>query len=517
MNWLEKYRPKSFDEINIQLDIKKKMEEWLILFRNRQTTNNFLYLYGVPGSGKTTMANLLLKKYNYDILEWNVIDLKQSKNLDETLEKVIKRKNINVLIKQRKVYSAIILEECDCLANSGRELIYRITETFKNLEDLVPIICTSNELEDILPTNYKNCYNLYFSPLSKEDIIITYTHIKNIDKWKIDKETENKIIECLFDKLDTDLRQWLIHLENIIKLNKNDINFDKFIKYWETIDKKNKNYTNYEIVEKIYKNEFDIFDNKNYMNVLIKSNMDMIVPMICYSNINIVENKIKYNDINDFLLKKQYLSENYIQYETMRNYKYRETIYDIDENINKNGIYIAISTICYFSKKQSKVKKVNKDNNKSIEITYPSIIYNKKYTECSHRKIINNLSYKYDLSYNYIKMWGYCLYNIYNIDNIEIDDYMIIELFSNYSDIFGNFIDIEDIYDIFKCDYLISIKKNNRDYILKNIYKKLYGYTINNLNRNNIYKDKDIDKNIIYKDINKCRGRPSKNKLKLLT
>ena len=114
-------------------------------------------------------------------------------------------------------------------------------------------------------------------------------------------------------------------------------------------------------------------------------------------------------------------------------------------------------------------------------------------------------------------MWGYCLYNIYNIDNIEIDDYMIIELFSNYSDIFGNFIDIEDIYDIFKCDYLISIKKNNRDYILKNIYKKLYGYTINNLNRNNIYKDKDIDKNIIYKDINKCRGRPSKNKLKLLT
>jgi len=494
MIWLVKHKPKTFDEINIQLDIKKKMEDWLILFRNRQTTNNYLYLYGVPGSGKTTMANLLLKKYNYDIMEWNVIDLKQNKNLDITLEKVIKRKNINILIKQKKVYSAVILEECDCLSNSGKELISKITEAFKTLEDVVPIICTSNELDELnidtinISNNInKNSYNLYFGSLQRNDILITYHMIKKKEKWQFD--FENELLSLMFEKLDTDLRQWLIHLENIYniyKKNDNRLSINELYKYWNVIEKKNKNYTNYQIVERLFNKELSNED----IYLLSTGDMDITIPMMAYINVENCE-----LNINDFLEQRKYISSSYINYEIMRNYKSIETAFDINENLTTMSNYYSLSSIYYIN---------NKNVNKCQNIIFPSIIYNKKYTECTHRKMITTLMLKYNVSFDYIKNWSYSLYFLNYID--KLSDYEVIEVLNNYNDIFGNIIDIEDISEIFKCDFLryidddglnsSLIKKRKKENILKNI-----------LNILNI--------EIVKSDIKKPRGRPSKkNKLK---
>jgi DNA polymerase III delta prime subunit len=488
MIWLEKHKPKTFDEINIQLDIKKKMEDWLILFRNRQTTNNFLYLYGVPGSGKTTMANLLLKKYNYDILEWNVIDLKQNKNLDTTLEKVIKRKNINIMIKQKKVYSAVILEECDCLSNSGKELISKITDAFKTLEDVVPIICTSNELEEMNIdnvsngfNNYKNSYNLYFGPLLKNDILITYQKIKKIEKWQFD--FENEILTLMFEKLDTDLRQWLIHLENIVNIYKKcnkTLTINEFYKYWNVIEKKNKNYTNYQIVEKLLNKELTNDD----IYLLSTSDIDITIPMMAYVNVENCE-----LNINEFLKQRIYISNSFMNYEIMRNYKSLDTSYDIQDDLTIHANYYSLSSINYIN-----IKNVNKCKN----IVFPSIIYNKKYTECTHRKMITTLMLKYNVSFDYIKNWSYSLYFLNYID--KLNDYEVIEVLNNYNDIFGQVIDIDDISEIFKCDFLRYIdddiiKKRKKENILKNI-----------LNILNI--------EIVKSDIKKPRGRPSKKKLK---
>lgn len=496
MNWLEKHKPKTFDEINIQLDIKQKMEDWLILFRNRQTENNFLYLYGVPGSGKTTMANLLFKKYNYDIMEWNVIDLKQNKNLDEILEKVIKRKNINILIKQKKVYSAVILEECDCLMNSGKEVIYKITEAFKTLEDVVPIICTSNELEENIDiinncnstSSFKNSYNLYFGPLSKNDILITYHFIKNKEKWIIDKETENEILDYMFDKLDTDLRQWLIHLENIF-LNK-QFSLIEFQKYWNVFEKKNRHYTNYQIVEKLLNNEFSLQDIYN----ISTGDIDITIPMMAYINCN-----KDIDNVKDFLKQRMYISNCFTHYEIMRNFKNVENAFDIQENLSLHSNYYSLASV-YYINNQSIVK--NKDK-QTLNIIFPSIIYNKKYTECTHRKMITTLMCKYYVSYEYIKNWSYSLY-LLNFIN-KFDEFTMIEILNHFNDIFGNIIDIEDISEIFKCDFIRyinndglnsnEIKKRKKENILKNILQNL-----------NI--------TIVKSNIKKPRGRPPKNKLK---
>lgn len=483
MNWLEKYKPTNFDDIEIQCDVKNKMEEWLLLFQQRKTSNQFMYLYGSPGCGKTTLANLLLKKYHYDILEWNVIDLKQNKNLDETIEKVIKRKNINILIKQKKVYSAVILEECDCLNSTGKDLISKITNLFSNLEDVVPIICTSNELEE--DNSMKNSYNLYFTPLTKDDINKTYQRIKKQEKWSIDEKDEELFLNCMFDKLDTDLRQWLIHLENIhYCLNTVNKKFDleKFYNYWKSIEKKNKHYTDYQIVEKLYRREFTLQD----IFLLSTGEVNEILPMMSYTNLLQYHSKLDITSnkfITNFLNVRKTISEKYIDYEILRNYRK-----NFSEHIHIYSIIYSLGHILnlFFNRRCVYVE--------NTEIEFPSIIYNKKYTECTHRKMINTYTNKYDINYEHLKFWSYYLYLLYyhyeNCQNSQNDD----NILKQYFEMFGYPIDNEDIHEIFKCDFLREpIKKRKKDNIIQTITEKL--------------SIKIIDKNISNK---KTRGRPKK-------
>lgn len=525
MNWLNKYRPNHYDDIKIQLNIKKKMEEWLQLFINRNTDYKFLYLYGSPGCGKTTMANLLLSKYNYDILEWNVIDLKQNKNIDETINKVINRQNINILIKQKKVSSAIILEECDCLSNSGKEIISNLTKKFDNLEDIVPIICTSNELEDYTKnSNIKNSYNLFFEQLTKKDIMNIYLHIKSNENIYIDNIIEDTLLKCLFDKLDTDLRQWLIHLENIVNLYYNNHSnqyiiekLDRFYNYWSCIEKKNKYYTNYEIVSSLYNQNLDNNDLINISN----GEKNNILPMMCYTNLdNIYKYKNKSNDdfknFNNYLAQRKRISKQFIYYEKFKNYKNNF----LEDRIYIIAIIYILFSINYFikcvynSKTLKSIAIINKDN-----IPFPSIIYNKKYTECTHRKMISYITMKYNVSYEFIKFLTYYMYMLYNNKDVIQSDKLLINFKEDIK-----IIDINDIEDILKCDFLkddiqLSKYKHHKQSIILYL-KKLFNNNIisndtnNHLNINIV--NNSIDNNRVTDNINdticnkKKRGRPSK-------
>jgi hypothetical protein len=122
------------------------------------------------------------------------------------------------------------------------------------------------------------------------------------------------------------------------------------------------------------------------------------------------------------------------------------------------------------------------------EVSFPSNIYNKKYTECTHRKHINQMMYDYNISRIEINYWSFLLYLIYlNLDNNNIQ-----QLIDFYSVMFKNNINNEEINEIFKCDYLrIDLKKRKKENILKTLYKTL-----------NI----DIKKNVEKKK----RGRPKK-------
>ena len=154
LSWLEKYRPQTFSDYYIskqQLDIVKK---WIKDFRNNEKdAKPFLILYGAPGIGKTTLAYLILKYYNYEIIECNASDVRTKKTIRESIGQIGKT---SVCIDDSNNFKkiAIIMDEIDGLAggesSSVQEIVDIITkdkDSKKNIS-ICPVICTSNSIKD---------------------------------------------------------------------------------------------------------------------------------------------------------------------------------------------------------------------------------------------------------------------------------------------------------------------------------------------------------------------------------
>ena len=175
LSWLKKYSPKTFDECLIKSDEKTKMDGWLKYISNpevelsvsgkksdsknkdkkdktstkgkkkNENDTNCLFLYGPPGIGKTTIANLLLKKYNYDVLEFNASDTRTAKTIQENLNQVGGSHNVIDFMCNKKTKIAIILDEIDGLSNGDKGGMSEINNIIaQSREKKTPFICISN-------------------------------------------------------------------------------------------------------------------------------------------------------------------------------------------------------------------------------------------------------------------------------------------------------------------------------------------------------------------------------------
>ena len=86
MMWSEKYRPQSFMDLLGNEDSRKLFLGW---FEKWKKGTKPLLLVGPPGIGKTTLANLAAKNFDYDMIGLNASDVRNKKNIQEILEPVL--------------------------------------------------------------------------------------------------------------------------------------------------------------------------------------------------------------------------------------------------------------------------------------------------------------------------------------------------------------------------------------------------------------------------------------------
>jgi replication factor C large subunit len=155
MTWIERYRPKNFEEIKGQDEAVAKVKIFLENFPKKKKA---IILYGAPGTGKTTLAHVIANNLNAEIFELNASDLRNKSNLKEVLKPAIEQQS---LIKQNKI---ILIDEVDGISKFDygglSELLY-IMETSP-----YPMIITANDI-----------WNKKFSPLRKKCEILQLKEI----------------------------------------------------------------------------------------------------------------------------------------------------------------------------------------------------------------------------------------------------------------------------------------------------------------------------------------------------
>ena len=126
-----------------------------------------LLLYGKAGTGKTTLAKLLVKNIECDYLYINASD----ENNVDTVRTKVKNFASTIGFKDMKI---IILDECDYITPNAQAALRNLMETFSKH---CRFILTCNYVERIIDPIQSRCQSFQIIPPSKQEVA---SHLYNI-------------------------------------------------------------------------------------------------------------------------------------------------------------------------------------------------------------------------------------------------------------------------------------------------------------------------------------------------
>ena len=160
--WVEKYRPTTLDTYIGNEHLKSKVKVYL-----ESGDLPHLLLFGKAGTGKTTLAKLLVNNINCDYLYINASD---ENSVDVVREKV-KNFASTMGFAEMKV---IILDECDYITPNAQAALRNLMETFSKH---CRFILTCNFVERIIDPIQSRCQSFQIIPPDRKQVAV---HMSNI-------------------------------------------------------------------------------------------------------------------------------------------------------------------------------------------------------------------------------------------------------------------------------------------------------------------------------------------------
>ena len=226
--WVEKYRPSNLDTYIGNEHLKDKVSVYLV-----SGDLPHLLLYGKAGTGKTTLAKILVKNIECDYLYINASD----ENNVETVRTKVKNFASTMGFKDYKI---IILDECDYITPNAQAALRNLMETFSKH---CRFILTCNFVERIIDPIQSRCQSFQIIPPSKKEVA---KHIHNI-LLKENVMSDMKDLKVLIDSGYPDIRRVINSAQrNVVKdklkldttsIIQNDYKL-KLLKILKTQDKK---------------------------------------------------------------------------------------------------------------------------------------------------------------------------------------------------------------------------------------------------------------------------------------
>ena len=184
MMWSEKYRPKNILDLVGNEDARNSFVEWLTKWKKGTKP---ILLVGPPGIGKTTLANLAAKQFDYDLISLNASDVRSKKNIQEILSPVLGNETIFGT-------PMIFIDEVDGVHGradyGGTEAIIKILK-----ESTVPIVLAANsDLSDKMKSIKKNARVIQFRPLSPRLLRFYLNKILQLENGKINSDSLMKLV-----------------------------------------------------------------------------------------------------------------------------------------------------------------------------------------------------------------------------------------------------------------------------------------------------------------------------------
>lgn len=200
--WLEKYRPKTLDQVKGNKEI---LSQFKCIIEDGSIPN--MILTGPPGCGKTSSVlciarEILKENFSKAVIELNASD---ERGIDVVRSKIKEFAQLKVRIPEN-AHKIVILDEADSLTTNAQQAMRMIISDFS---DSTRFVFACNDSSKIIEPIQSRCVILRFSRLSDQDILEKIKEICALENVAYD----NSGLEAIIFSAEGDMRTAINNLQ----------------------------------------------------------------------------------------------------------------------------------------------------------------------------------------------------------------------------------------------------------------------------------------------------------------
>lgn len=193
MLWIEKYRPKTVEEVIGNEKAKRSFINWVYNWKNGKTKELGILLVGPPGTGKTSWVHAFAKSFGYILIETNASDYRSQSALEERLGHITKVITLDSYFGNGMKEPLIFLDEVDGLDpkqdRGGIQAVIKIARESGVLTVLAANMMDSKVHKELL----NNFHVIEFRPLTPRQIELLLKRIVREENIDISQEKMEEI------------------------------------------------------------------------------------------------------------------------------------------------------------------------------------------------------------------------------------------------------------------------------------------------------------------------------------